>query len=173
MPRLSASVAGAVMSLDEGHEFLHQEILVALASVARIDEEGAVPIGRDDQEFADLLLIPQILNQIPAARVEQGLLILAETVQEIEHGIAARLLRIVAGRQQHAIRTTATCENLARDRTAFRAAGGVRGDRTTSASRERRAQSQAQSLFISQGLDGIEPRRARCGIHSGDEAHED
>src|ERR1017187_5911436 len=95
---ISASVAGAIVSLDEGHEFLHQEILVALASISRVNEEGAAPIGRSDHELADLLLIPQILNQVPAARVEKRLLILAETVQEIEHGIAARLLRIVAGR---------------------------------------------------------------------------
>ena len=99
----AAAFFRAVMRIDEGHHFLNQKILVGAFSVARIDEEGAIAIGRDDQKFTDLHLFPQILREIEAAGVDHGLLVLAEAVQEIQHRVAARPVVVVAGRQQNAV----------------------------------------------------------------------
>src|ERR1700758_3604424 len=77
---------------------------------------------RHDYELAQLMLLPQIFNEVPAARMQKHLLVVAEPVKKIKHRIASRLVRVVAGRQQSAIGDTAP-ENLAFDALAFRTPG--------------------------------------------------
>jgi len=91
------------VAFDEGEEFADEEILVAHFAVARVDVEAAVGAGRDDQEFADLLLLPHVFDEVPAALGEQGLRVFSEAVEEIENGKFARVTGFVAGRQEDAV----------------------------------------------------------------------
>src|SRR5205814_2540322 len=90
--------------LNVGDEFLQEEIAVTSFTICRIDKEGSPPLGRRDKEVADPVLLPQVLNYIPAAAVEERLLVVAYSVEEIQHRIAARrvLGRIALG-EKHAI----------------------------------------------------------------------
>src|SRR5579862_3115454 len=116
--------ADPIVALDDGQEFLDEKILVPDAAVARIDVKGAAGSGRGNQELADAFLVPEILDQVPAAGIEEDLLIFAEAVKEIEHRVAAGFIRIVARWKKNAIRNAAF-EDFAGDGTAFGAACGV------------------------------------------------
>src|SRR5208283_399669 len=72
-------------------------------AVLGVEVEGAAAPGRQHDEVADLALAPQLRNHIPSAEVDQRLFIVAEAVQVIEHGIAARLVLVEARRKECAI----------------------------------------------------------------------
>src|SRR5579862_5258156 len=135
--------ADAIVALDERQKFFHEKILVANAPIARIDIEAATGSGSRDQEFADPLLVPEVLNQVPSARIQKQLLVFSKTVQEIEHRIALRFSRIVTGRKKNAIGNAAP-ENFARDRAAFGAACGVGGSSEEQAAEQQKRARQSQ-----------------------------
>src|ERR1700719_443403 len=83
-----AAGANPVFTFDVGQELLQKKIVVAHGSVRRIDVKAAAAFGCGDEKIAHLVLLAQILEQRPAATVEEGLLVIAQTVQEIEHRIA-------------------------------------------------------------------------------------
>src|SRR5580692_2138888 len=89
------------------NEFLQKEVAVRHGAIGRVDIERAAPLWSDDQEITHLALVAQIVEQRPAAAIEEGLLVVAEAVQKIEHRVApCRMLRrtcIVAGWQVYAI----------------------------------------------------------------------
>src|SRR6267154_1453957 len=96
---ICAAWAGTVTRFDAGQEFLHQKILVADVAIARIDIERCVRIGRDNQKFSNLAALPQILHQIESSGVDEYLLVVAEAVEEIEDGVVARSVGVIAGRK--------------------------------------------------------------------------
>ncbi len=93
----------AVFALDVGQEFLEKEVAVADGGVGGVDVEAAPSFGRDNQEVAHLVLVAQIVEQCPAARVEEGLLVVAKAVQKIQHWISlgrmGRRARVITGGQ--------------------------------------------------------------------------
>lgn len=107
--RNSADTAGmserrsAIRTVDEGNEFTDEEIFVADAAVAGVDVEAGAGVGRDDEEFADLVLLPKVLDEIPAAGVDEELFVAAEAVKKIENGVAARFGGVVARRKDGAV----------------------------------------------------------------------
>src|SRR5487761_266957 len=111
----------AIRAFNERQEFADEEILVAVVTVARIDVETGVRVGRDDQKFAKLVLLPKILNQIPSTGADEHLLVFAQAVKKIKDRIAPRLARIVTGRQNRAV-ANRVAENFAANRAAFNAA---------------------------------------------------
>src|SRR5665213_1933663 len=57
----------AVATLDEGHEFPQEEILVSRAPIVGIDVKRRTARGCHDQEFDDAMLLPKILDQAHSA----------------------------------------------------------------------------------------------------------
>src|ERR1700676_2493475 len=78
-----------VMALDEGKKFANQEILITHAPIARINVEAAPGGRRGDDEFTNFAAIPQVLDDVPAAAADQGLLVAAKSVEIIQNGEAA------------------------------------------------------------------------------------
>src|SRR5581483_10939339 len=115
---IGAAGTGAIVALDEGEKFLEQEIVEAALAVAGIDVEAGAARRRGNQEFLELPLFPQILDQVPAAGMEKHLLVVAEAVKKVENRVAAGFLRIIRRRQEQAIRNSAL-EDLAGKRIAF------------------------------------------------------
>src|SRR5690242_9372220 len=77
----------AIVAFDERNEFLKKEIFVAHAAIARIDVESSIRFRRDHEVFADFLLLPLVLDDVPAAGTYQKLLVVAEAVEKVENGI--------------------------------------------------------------------------------------
>src|ERR1700751_2201404 len=87
-------------------EFPQEKVAIALPAIGGIDVETAEALRSDDQEIADLLLAAEVINQRPSAGLEKGLLVVAEAMQEVDHGISigrARALGIIARRQMDAV----------------------------------------------------------------------
>src|SRR5579875_694820 len=108
----------AIAMLDVGHEFADEKTLVIIAAIQRIDVKAVTCRWRDDQKLADAALAPKVLNQIPAAGIEQDLRVFVQAVKKIEDGEAPRFIRIVAWRQQNAV-WDGTPENFAAHGAAF------------------------------------------------------
>ena len=89
--------------LDEGNKFPQQEIFVARMAIVGIDIETCFACRCYDQEFAELMPLPEIFGEIPAARANEGLLVVAKAVQEIQDGIMAIFVGVVAWRQKRAV----------------------------------------------------------------------
>src|SRR6202040_1151158 len=106
------------------HEFAKKKILVPLLAVVRINVKTRSRRGRHYQKFAQLMLLPQIFDQIPAPRMQKHLLVIAEPVKKIEHRIALRLLDVVTRRKQNAVRN-GTREKLASYALALHATGSL------------------------------------------------
>jgi hypothetical protein len=111
------------VALDEREKFLQEKILVADFAVAGIDVEGGFAGGSGDEEILEAAFIAEIFNKVPAAGMEEGLLVVAEAVEKIENGEAAGFVGVKAGRQENAIGNGAR-EDFAGDGIAFDAAGG-------------------------------------------------
>src|SRR5271167_3299302 len=88
-PRLALSL-NPVFAFDVGYEFLQEEVAVADFAVGRVYVEAGLGLWRDNQEIDNFVLLSQVLDQVPSASFEQSLFILAESVEEIECGIAFR-----------------------------------------------------------------------------------
>src|SRR6185437_5508118 len=73
----------AVSAFHGGNKFLEKEIFVARAAIARIDVEGGVRFGRDDEKLADFFLLPLIFNDVPAAGGDEELFVAAQSVKKI------------------------------------------------------------------------------------------
>src|ERR1051326_6800147 len=95
---LVTSGADSIMLFHGRHELLYEEVLVGAASVARVDVEGGVAVGSDDDELADAARVTQLLQHGPAARVDKRLAVAAEPVQPVQNGIFARGFLIKARR---------------------------------------------------------------------------
>src|SRR5712692_4129696 len=80
----------AVFALDIRHEFPQKKFTVTHRTVGGVDVEAAHPFRRSHQKVANLVLLAQILDQVPSSRVDQRLLVLSKTVQKVEHRVAPR-----------------------------------------------------------------------------------
>ena len=67
----------AVLTFNEGHEFLQEEVAVTFLAVGRVHVKAAAALRRHDNEIADLLLLAQVLDQGPRSTVDQCLLVVA------------------------------------------------------------------------------------------------
>src|SRR5215470_19093452 len=65
-------------------KLLHQKIFIANFSVMRIDVERGSSCRSCDQEFTQLFCLPEVFDEIPAAGMNEHLLVVAEAVKEIE-----------------------------------------------------------------------------------------
>ena len=105
--RFLRPLADAVFGFDQRDEFLQEKIAVAHRAVGRIDVESSPAFRCGDEEFSYLVLLPEIVEQSPSAAVEESLLVVAQAMQEVKHGIALRrtpgCAGIVAGRKVNAI----------------------------------------------------------------------
>src|SRR5260370_27983519 len=63
----------AVATLDRGHEFLQEEILIAEAAIVRVHEEARVARGADDDEIAEFAAVLELLPMIEASRAHEPL----------------------------------------------------------------------------------------------------
>ncbi len=105
MARPFPSRADAIFAFDVRHEFLQKEIAVAERIAGRVDVETALAFRRHHQKVADLMLAAQVFDYAPSAGAEQRLLVLAKTVEKVEHGIAPRrrFLGVIVRRQLHTV----------------------------------------------------------------------
>jgi hypothetical protein len=67
----------AIPLFDPGHELLQKEILIAALAIARVDIETCRAVWRHDQELPQLMLLPQVLDKIHPARMNEHLLVIA------------------------------------------------------------------------------------------------
>src|ERR1700693_5688559 len=81
------ALADAVFRFDRRDEFLQEELAVAHRAVRGIDVERSPAFRRDDKKFSHLVLPAKIVKQCPPAAVKEGPLVVAEAVEEIQHGI--------------------------------------------------------------------------------------
>ena len=92
------------MALDPGHELLEEEIVVAKAAVMRVHEEAGVTGRGDQDEVANFVAIPKVLDEVEASGMQEHLLVIAKPVKVIEHRVAAGGVLPIARRQDHAVR---------------------------------------------------------------------
>src|SRR5215471_16724165 len=84
----------AVLLLHLRHELLDEEVFIPNLTVFRVEVERAPRAGREDDEVADLAAAAQFIDKVPAARVQQRLLIVPKTVEVIQDGIVPALVLI-------------------------------------------------------------------------------
>jgi|ERR1700674_354798 len=149
----SAPGLRAIAFFDLGKKFLEEKILVTKAAIARVDVEAGASIRRDDEEITELMPLPEVLDKIEAAGMNEHLLVVAEAVKKIENGIAARLFRVVAGRQKDAV-SDGVAEDFAGSGKTFGADGGAKGLRSGEAAEEQNSRCDAAEIIHSGG-----PRR--------------
>lgn len=77
----------AISAFNVGHEFLKKKVAVAHFASGGVDVKTGLGLRSDNEELADLVLLAKILNQVPSARFEKCLFVLAQTVKKVEHGI--------------------------------------------------------------------------------------
>src|SRR6266436_3941795 len=99
------------------------------------------------------MLLPQIFDEIHAARMNEELIVVGQAVEQIEDGITTRFLRVVAWRQQYAVGDSAH-ENFAWQGDAFGASGSPRRWRpknTTHVAHQQRRQRRAPNFIHTAG----------------------
>ncbi len=107
-----ASRDDAVVSVNEWNELAHEEVFVSSMAVAGIDVEAGASVRRNDEKFADFPLLPEIFDEIPAARGDKELFVAAEAMKEVKNRITPGFRGIVAGWKDSAIANVAL-EDLA------------------------------------------------------------
>src|SRR5690348_4480038 len=161
---VGASGASAVVALDERKKFAEEEIFVADVAVTRIDVEAGAGSGRGDEEFVELLFLPGVFDEIPAAGMEEHLLVIAEAVKEIENWKFARLVRVIGGRKKDTVWNGAV-KYFAGNGVAFDAAGGGAGNRDAKEVREGKEAKERKRIAPSQKAVRINKWRAMSGDH--------
>ena len=96
MPRVARVPSARYFFSICGMNSFTQEIFIAHFAVFGVDIEGVTGAGRKNDEVADLALAAQFGDDVPPTGVQQRLLVVAESVQVIEHRIMARLVLIEA-----------------------------------------------------------------------------
>lgn len=120
---IGAAGANAVVVLDKREKLLEKEILIADFAIAGIDVETGFAGGSGDEEILEAVFFAEVFDEVPAASVEESLLVVAEAVKEIEDGEAAGFVGVKAGGKENAI-GNGTREDFAGDGVALDAAGG-------------------------------------------------
>ncbi len=144
---IGAAGTEAVAAFDERKKFLQEEGLVADFAVAGIDVEASPARGSGDEEFLEAAFFAEILDEVPAAGVEKCLLVVAESVEEIENGEAARFVGVKAGWQKNAIRNRVS-KNFAGNGVALCAAGSsVRTGEVKEAEESEKAKEEREHSF--------------------------
>jgi hypothetical protein len=87
------------VAFDERKKLLQKEVLVADLAVTGIDVKAGSACGSGDEEFLEAAFFAEVFDKIPAAGVKEGLFVVAEAVEEIENGEAARFVGVKAGGQ--------------------------------------------------------------------------
>jgi len=119
----SALSSNPVFVFDIGKKFTKEKIAVSDLPVGGIDVETGFRLRRDDEKIPDFMLLAKVFHQIPSPRLEQGLLVVAQTMQVIKDGIAlAGMLGRVVTRGQHDTVMNALAESAAVQRVAVDAA---------------------------------------------------
>lgn len=119
---IGAAWARSITAFDEREEFAQKEVLVTEFAVARVDVKAGCARGSGNEEFLEAAFFAEILDEVPAAGVEERLLVVAEAVEEIENREVARFVGIKAGRQKDTIWHRAS-KNFAGNGVALDAAG--------------------------------------------------
>src|ERR1700674_1270128 len=101
---IGAAGAHAIAGFDEGKEFAQKKILVANFAVARVDVKAGFAGGSGDEEIFEASFFTQVFDKVPGASMDEGLLVVAEAVKEIENGKAPQFVGVKAGRQKQAVR---------------------------------------------------------------------
>ncbi len=99
----SAVTDDVILRLDVRQELGKQEIVVAILTICRVDEETSSPFGCNQQKIADFLFPAEVLDQSPAATAQQRLFSLAQPVQKIKHRIFLAALLFITRREHDAI----------------------------------------------------------------------
>jgi len=99
-----AARGNPVAILDPRHEFLPEEIVIAEARVMRVHEEAGITSRTDNDEIAQFVAIPKLLDQIEGSGTHEHLLVIAKPVEIIEHGITTIGVFPVTGREDHTVR---------------------------------------------------------------------
>lgn len=123
---VGASGLRAIAFFDLGKKFLEKKILVTKAAVTGVYVEAGASIRRDDQKIAELTPLPEVLDKIESARMDEHLLVVAESMKKIEDRVAASFFRVIAGRQDDAV-SDGMAEDFAGRGKAFGADGGAKG----------------------------------------------
>src|SRR6476620_1050953 len=87
----------SIVRLDLRQELLKKKIAVAVFSVRRVDEEATASFRGDHNEVGDLLRALKIFDQPPSPATHERLLVFAEAVQKVEHGILSCFLVVIRG----------------------------------------------------------------------------
>ena len=98
-----ASAFRAILLLHLRHEFLLQKIFVARLAILRVEVETVAAAGRENNEIADFALAAKIGHDVPSAEVEQRLLVVAQSMQVIQHRVASGFVLIEVGRKIGAV----------------------------------------------------------------------
>ncbi len=84
---IAAAFADAVFLFDKWDELLQEKIAVAYGAVGRVDVKAPSTFGGDDKKIAELMLLAEIVEHRPSTTVEKCFLVVAQAVEEVEHGI--------------------------------------------------------------------------------------
>jgi len=149
----SASGLRAIALFNLGKKFPEKRILVTKAAITGVYVEAGASIRRDDQKITELTPLPEVLDKIESARMNEHLLVVAEAMKKIEDGIAASFFRVVAGRQDDAV-SDGMAEDFAGRGEAFGADGSAKRLRYNDAAKEQSSRSGTAESIHSEG-----PRR--------------
>src|SRR5260370_5416954 len=149
----SASGLRAIALFNLGKKFPEKRILVTKAAITGVYVEAGASIRRDDQKITELTPLPEVLDKIESARMNEHLLVVAEAMKKIEDGIAASLFCVVAGRQDDAV-SDGMAEDFAGRGEAFGADGSAKRLRYNDAAKEQSSRGGTAESIHSEG-----PRR--------------
>lgn len=80
------------------NELLQKKVVVRVLPVGGVDEEAAASFRSGHDEVADLVSALKVFDQPPPAAAHERLLVLAKTVQEVEHGVLLGFLVVICGK---------------------------------------------------------------------------
>src|SRR5436305_9724113 len=83
-----------ILLLHLRHKFLGEEVFIAQFAICRIEIKSMSAARSQDYKIADLPARAQMLHYVPTAKVKERLLVIAQPVQVIQHGIVSCLILI-------------------------------------------------------------------------------
>src|SRR5262249_14044845 len=104
---VGAAGRDTILLLDEGKEFLKQEILITNSSILCVDVETGAAGGSGDEEVFQFGAIAQIFDEIPQAGMDEELFVVAEAVERVKDREVFCLVGVERGGKHHAVRNVA------------------------------------------------------------------
>lgn len=100
---MRAAGSDAIPFFDDGKELLQKEVFVACFAVLGVNVEGRIAFGGGNEEVAQFAFFAHVFDEVECAGVDEGLLIIAETVKKVEYRKLPGFLLVERGGKDYAV----------------------------------------------------------------------